>query len=153
MDFPKPCAVLIKSGATLLAHPLGQFGHAVGTVPCGKVLEVEVERVISLHVVGLHVTFHVTVPAVYAAVDGVEGDAVQRAAVHGRINKVVRIVREVVIHTGTLRAFRQQVVAEGIVQLQVARQALHHLLLARGLFGLGRRFFSRCSDLFFGCVF
>ena len=26
-----------------VGHPLGQLGHTVGTVPCGKVLEIEVE--------------------------------------------------------------------------------------------------------------
>ena len=89
-----------------------------------------------LHVVGLHIAFDVAVPAVHTLLHRAEGDAVQRAVVHGCIYKVVGVVHSLRVQAGALRALRQQVVAEGVVQFQVTREPLHHLPLLRFLFVL-----------------
>ena len=89
---------------------------------------------VGLYVVGFYITFHVPIPTFHTVFDGTESNAVQGAAVYGCISKMVSFIGFFFIQTSTFRPLGQQVVAEGIMQLQVAREALHHPLLLRFLF-------------------
>ncbi|CCX62060.1 unknown [Bacteroides sp. CAG:598] len=75
---------------------------------------------VGLYVVGFHIPLDITIPALHAVFDGTEGNTVQGTAVYGCISKVVSLIGFLHIQTGTFRPLRQQVVAESIVQFQVA---------------------------------
>ena len=81
---------------------------------------------IGLYPIGLYITLHVAIPTLHPIAHGIQCHTVQYPAVHSPIS------RRHILQADPLCPFRQQIVPEPVMLLQVLVQFLQQLLLAQG---------------------